>query len=252
MKTFRKRWLVDLGNSRLKCALLDAQGRRGEILAVGHEQANGIAALLQHLGKARQDDELWLASVASTQRSAAVVAAIEGIGLPVRRVRTLSGFGALRIAYADPARLGVDRFLAMIAASARADGPWLLASAGSALTVDLLARDGQHLGGAIAPMPAQMRASLAAGFAQLDVPEGRAVDFADDTADAIAAGCRGAALGLVERSLRLGRERLGATPTLLVGGGGATLLSDLGYAPMMQLPSIVLDGLAIYVHAQER
>jgi type III pantothenate kinase len=252
MKTFRKRWLVDLGNSRLKCALLDAQGRRGEILAVGHEQANGIAALLQHLGKVRSDDELWLASVASAERTATLVAALEGIGLPVHRVRTLASFGALRIAYADPSRLGVDRFLAMIAAGARDDGPWLLVSAGSALTVDLLARDGEHLGGAIAPMPAQMRAALAAGFTQLDLPEGQVVDFADNTADAIASGCRGAALGLVERSLRLGRERLGSTPTLLVGGGGATLLSDLTHAPMMQLPSIVLDGLAIYVHAQER
>ena len=252
MKTFRKRWLVDLGNSRLKCALLDAQGRRGEILAVGHEQPNGLAALLQHLGAVREDDEVWLASVASAERTAVLVVALEDFGLPVHRVRTLPSFGALRIAYADPSRLGVDRFLAMVAASALDDGPWLLASAGSALTVDLLASDGQHMGGAIAPMPAQMRAVLAAGFAQLDLPEGKAGDFADDTADAIASGCRGAALGLVERSLRIGREMLGGTPTLLIGGGGAVLLSDITHAPMMQLPSIVLDGLAIFVHAQER
>ncbi|OGT56267.1 MAG: hypothetical protein A3E01_06870 [Gammaproteobacteria bacterium RIFCSPHIGHO2_12_FULL_63_22] len=252
MKTVRKRWLIDLGNSRLKCALLDAQGRRGEILAIGHDQPNALPMLMQHFGVAGSSDELWLASVASTERTAVLVAALEQHGLRVHRVQTQSEFGKLRIAYAEPANLGVDRFLAMVAASERDDGPWLLVSAGSALTIDLLAEDGRHLGGSIAPMPARMRAALAAGFKQLDLAEGQATDFAADTADAIASGCRGAALGLVERSLRKARERLGTIPTLLVGGGGATLLADVEYAPVMHLPALVVDGLAIYVHAQER
>ena len=252
MKTLRKRWLIDLGNSRLKCALLDAQGRRGEILAIGHDQANALPMLLQHFGASGSYDELWLASVASAERTAALVAALEQQGLDVHRIQTQSSFGKLRIAYAEPANLGVDRFLAMVAACERDDGPWLLVSAGSALTVDLLADDGLHLGGSIAPMPARMRAALAAGIKQLDLAEGQASDFASDTADAIASGCRGAALGLVERSLRKARERLGAIPTLLVGGGGATLLADVGHAPVMHLPALVLDGMAVYVHAQER
>ena len=252
MKTSRKRWLIDLGNTRLKCALLDAQGRRGEILAVGNDQANALPILLQHLGKPLANDELWLASVASSERSAALVQSIEQSGLQVHRIQTRASFGKLRIAYAQPGHLGVDRFLAMVAACERDDGPWLLVSAGSALTVDLLAADGQHLGGSIAPMPARMRASLAAGFAQLDLAEGKAVEFADDTADAIASGCRSAALGLVERSLRKAREQLGSTPTLLVGGGGAALLADVEHAPVMHLPALVLDGMAVYVHSQER
>lgn len=252
MRTIRKRWLIDLGNSRLKCALLDAQGRRGEILALGHDQPNALPTLLQHFGAGGNNDELWLASVASAERTAALAAALEAHGLRVRRVQTQPGFGKLRIAYADPSRLGVDRFLAMVAACERDDGPWLLVSAGSALTIDLLAEDGLHLGGSIAPMPARMRATLAAGFKQLDLAEGHASDFAADTADAIASGCRGAALGLVERSLRKARERLGTIPTLLVGGGGAALLEDVEHAPVMHLPALVVDGMAVYVHAQER
>jgi hypothetical protein len=55
----------------------------------------------------------------------------------------------------------------------------------------------------------------------------------------------------VERSLRKARERLGAIPTLLVGGGGAALLADVEHAPVMQLPAVVLDGMAVYVHARE-
>lgn len=252
MKTIGKRWLVDLGNSRLKCALLDAQGKRGEILAIGHDQPNALPMLLHHVGVVGGNDELWLASVASAERTTALVAALELHGLQVHPIRTQAGFGKLRIAYAEPLNLGVDRFLAMVAACERDDGPWLLVSAGSALTIDLLGEDGLHLGGSIAPMPARMRAALAAGFKQLDLAEGEASDFAADTADAIASGCRGAALGLVERSLRKARERLGTIPTLLVGGGGATLLVDVEHAPVMHLPALVLDGMAIYVHAQER
>ena len=252
MKSIRKRWLIDLGNSRLKCALLDAQGRRGEILAIGHDQPNALPTLLQHVGAAGSNDELWLASVASAERTSALTTALQQHGLHVHRIQTQAGFGKLRIAYAEPSHLGVDRFLAMVAACARDDGPWLLVSAGSALTIDLLAKDGLHLGGSIAPMPARMRAALAAGFKQLDLAEGAASDFAADTADAIASGCRGAALGLVERSLRKAREQLGSIPTLLVGGGGASLLVDLEHAPVMHLPALVLDGMAVYVHAQAR
>lgn len=252
MKTIRKRWLVDLGNSRLKCALLDAQGWRGEILAIGHDQPNALPTLLQHVGAAGSNDELWLASVAADERTTALAAALEQHGLHVHRIRTQAGFGKLRIAYAEPSHLGVDRFLAMVAACERDDGPWLLVSAGSALTIDLLAEDGLHQGGSIAPMPARMRVALAAGFKQLDLAEGVASDFAADTADAVASGCRSAALGLVERSLRKARERLGAIPTLLVGGGGAALLADVEHAPVMHLPALVLDGMALYVHAQER
>ena len=250
MTTVRTRWVLDLGNSRLKCSRLDAQGRRGEILAIGHEHADGLAILLAHLGPARPTDELWLASVASAERTAVLEATLQSAGFAVRRVRTQATCGRLRVAYAQTERLGVDRFLAMLAACSRDDGPWLVVSAGSALTVDLLGVDGVHVGGMIAPMPGMMRAALADGFAQLDVADGEASDFAADTADAIASGCECAAIGLVERSTRRARARLGAAPTLLVGGGGAALLESVEYAPTHFLPSLVLDGLADFARLQ--
>ena len=86
-------------------------------------------------------------------------------GCPAQRVRTLPEAAGVRIAYAEPSRLGVDRFLALLGAHARGPGPWLLVSAGSALTVDLLDSSGQHRGGVIAPSPEHMRAALAARFA---------------------------------------------------------------------------------------
>jgi type III pantothenate kinase len=251
MSTGGVRWLLDLGNSRLKCARLQADGRAGEVLALAHEDAGALAALIAHLGAAGPDDGAWLASVAAPSRTTAVESALQAAGWRVHRVRTQAACAGLRIAYADPSRLGVDRFLALLAASARDDGPWLLVSAGSALTVDLLGADGVHVGGAIAPTPEAMRAALAARFVQLDLPAGTATDFADDTADAIASGCEAAALGLVERSLRAARRRLGVSPALLVTGGGSAWLEGVDHAPTHVVPALVLDGLAAFVRAQD-
>lgn len=250
MSAPRRRWLLDLGNSRLKCALADAQGRRGEILALGLDAPDTIGRLLAHVGEAGHADEAWLASVAPAASTAAVELVLREAGFALHRARSHAGFGRLRIAYAEPARLGVDRFLALLAASERRDGPWLLVSAGSALTVDLLQADGEHVGGLISPMPETMRGALASRFAQLDVAAGTAGDFAADTADAIASGCEGAAIGLVERSLRRAHERLGRAPTLLLAGGGAGLFAGLAHSPTVATPALVIDGLAAYVRGQ--
>ena len=53
--------------------------------------------------------------------------------------------------YAQPAQLGVDRWLALIAAARIGSGDCIIIDAGSAITLDLLRSDGTHLGGAILP-----------------------------------------------------------------------------------------------------
>ena len=239
------RWLIDIGNTRIKCASCDARGMRGPVQAFAHGQAGAIAALLAYLRQDDARDEAWLASVAPAEIADAVEAALRENGYRVHRVRTMAQCGSLRIAYDDPARLGVDRFLALLAACARDDGPWLIVSAGSALTVDLLDAGGEHLGGLIAPTAEHMRAALAQRFSQLDLPEGRVHEFAGNSADAIASGTHAAVLGLVERSLGSARKKLGAMPTLLITGGGVAVFDTLDHPRIVQLPALVLDGLAI-------
>jgi type III pantothenate kinase len=240
-----KRWLLDLGNTRLKMAPLVKAGR-GELTALVHADDDFESALRAHFD-AHDGDEAWLASVAPLDTTSHLRSLLQDLGMEVQRVHTRASLGRLKIAYAEPSRLGVDRFLAMLGAVAREDGPWLLASAGSALTVDVLGRDGQHRGGLIAPMPAQMRSALATRFAQLDVPEGSAADFGCDTADAIASGARAAALGLLEHSFRRASALLGKAPTVLVGGGNAEWLLQADVPGAQAAPGLVLDGMARYV-----
>lgn len=233
-------WLFDLGNTRLKCAPLGDDGRPGPVVAIGHDgrafAPDAWAALPQRMRTAH------LASVATPALRDALLQALRVRGADVRQARTLAECDGVRIAYPRPENLGVDRFLALLGAHARG-GAWLVVGVGTALTLDLLDGDGRHRGGRIAPSPSLMREALHRRAAQLPIDGGSYREFADDTGDALASGCIGAALGLVERSLREATALQGATPGLLLhGGGGDALLPGL---PMAEpAPALVLEGLA--------
>ena len=82
---------------------------------------------------------------------------------------------------------------------------------------------------------------------RLTYKDGLAVEFefADDTGDALASGCDGAAVALIERSLASATALLGAPPRLLLHGGGAPALAPR--LPAMELrPHLVLEGLACW------
>lgn len=236
-------WLFDLGNTRLKCAPLTAAGP-GPMQALAHEGAPppGLPG-----GRTA-----WLASVVPQPQAQAMEAALGARFDQVLRAHALPELGRLRIAYREPARLGVDRFLAMLGAlEAAGTGPWLVVGVGTALAIDALGADGRHLGGRIAPSPALMRAALHARVPHLPAGGGLAVDFAADSADALASGCEGAAVALVRDSRQRARAEFGAEPMLLLHGGGADALAPRLPAAVLR-PALVLEGLAAWarLHAQ--
>lgn len=232
--------LVDIGNSRLKSALID--GERWQSI----EPVPG-AVVEDTLWKNIQNvDSAWIASVASVEVTERIATHLrERFGASVHLVRSTAEAGGVRNAYARPERLGVDRFLALIAAHAQRKGATVIASCGTALTLDALREDGQHLGGLIAPSPALMQHALRTGAAQLrQIDDAAIVDIADDTDAAVASGTWLAAVALTERFLAKTTERIGATPRLIVTGGGAERLAALLDRPSTIEPDLVLRGLA--------
>ncbi|PBJ83681.1 pantothenate kinase [Lysobacteraceae bacterium NML93-0399] len=233
-------WLFDLGNTRLKCAPLGDDGLPGAVQGAAHvthaQDVDWCEVLPARL------DTAVVASVAAPAVRMQLLDALAARGAQVRLAHTLPMLDGVRIAYAEPARLGVDRFLALLAAHAEG-GAALVVGVGTALTLDLIDADGRHLGGRIAPSPTLMREALHQRVAQLAPSGGRYVDFADDTDDALASGCEGAAVALVERGIADACARLGERPRLLLHGGGAKALRA-------QLPQahwradLVLHGLA--------
>lgn len=233
-------WLFDLGNTRLKCAPLSGDAV-GDVQALPHSEA-GLAAALEAALPARFD-VAYVASVAAEPLRVALLDVLTQRCTRIELARTQAVFDGLRVAYAQPARLGVDRFLAMLGARRRVDGAVLVCGIGTALTLDLVDRDGQHLGGRIAPSPQLMREALHARASQLPPAGGAVVDWATDTDEALESGCIGAAVALVREAHAAASTRLGGPVPLLVhGGGGDALLAHLPGARAE--PSLVLEGLA--------
>lgn len=240
-------WLFDLGNTRLKCAPLQSDGRPGPALALPHREERVAEALAEALPE--RIEVAYLASVAAPGLRMAVLQALSRRCRRISIARTQPQLGDVRIAYAEPHKFGTDRFLTLLAVHAQGEGDALVCGIGTALTVDLITADGRHLGGRIAPSPTLMREVLHARAPQLPETGGDYHDFAADTEDALASGCDGAAVGLIAHSLDAAQARLGHRPRLILHGGGADPLA--AHWPQARLASsLVLEGLAIWANVE--
>ena len=241
--------LIDLGNTRLKFALAD--GTRVERVRVfPHAQVDFVEQLAAWVEVTAIPDSLWLATVARPELTRLVLDVFERAGHPVHRVAPRAEALGLRMAYRKVERLGVDRWLAMLALHAGGHAPCVVVSVGSALTIDALAPGGEHLGGLIAPTPEAMRDALFARAPQLDGARGQVEWFAKSTEDCIESGCVLGGIALIERSRTMLAERLGQPARLVVSGGGADALRPW-LPPHEFRPDLVLEGLACWADAIE-
>ena len=239
--------LIDLGNTRLKCALWDGSALRfiGALPHVGDDVQLDFDTLWKDVGSV---SEILIASVASAVVGDQVARkALERFGVKPAFVLSPASACGVRNAYAEPDRLGIDRFLGLVALHAIQSGPCVLASCGTALTLDALAADGSHLGGLIAPSPPLMRDALTGATARLSTPQAaRVVERADNTGDAIESGVWLAGAALLERFVARATTTFGAAPAVVLTGGGAERLATLIEPAHRVDAELVLRGLAIY------
>ncbi|MDH3431819.1 MAG: type III pantothenate kinase [Gammaproteobacteria bacterium] len=168
----------------------------------------------------------------------------------VQFARTASAACGVTNSYRQPRRLGVDRWVAMIGAWSEVQAACLIVDAGTALTIDVLDDDGQHLGGQILPGVSLMTETLASRTSDIPTVQRRAANpgrgmemFASTTAGAVGHGASNAVLGAIERSLAVLRENDIAPTIILTGGDASRILKSLGEQPIHR-PHLVLQGLA--------
>jgi type III pantothenate kinase len=162
----------------------------------------------------------------------------------------------VRSGYANPAQIGVDRWVALIGARSVTTHACCVVSVGTAMTIDALDGQGQHLGGVIVPGPDLMVASLFAnthGIAQrAQQGSTRAGLFADNTLGAVRQGSLHALAALIERSVVTMQEQLQHAPELLMTGGGVEALHPALGCPYREIPDLVLRGLAVLAAQTQR
>ena len=242
--------LIDCGNTRIKWA---TGGRPGDAAAgsVSHRDDKSAAiAELARIAGGSYDDAVF-ASVLDEDFNTAMSEALAKQGLLVDRVRVQPEKLGLTIAYVEPERLGVDRWLAMIAARARVAGAVCIVSAGTAVTFDAVDAAGRHLGGLIWPGPHLVATALAVHTARIgatpvgdEKPPGIDV-LGNDTGSAVGNGSLLAIGAAIDRAVRIVARSLGAAPAVVLTGGDADLLSHWVESTYVTLPDLVLDGLRI-------
>lgn len=245
--------LVDLGNSGLKWAWLEDR----ELQAPGHALHGGRADVAAALaGSGRRPDEVLLASVAAPALTEEVLERIRSLWpVPVRQARTEASGGGVRNGYLEPAQMGVDRWLAMVAAYDRHRAAVCVVDAGTALTVDLVEADGAHAGGLILPGRALMRSALLrqtgriAVAAALEAGTDPGGLLGRDTESCIRWAALRASVSLVESCVRDSARTGGQAATVVVTGGDAPALLRVLAVPAEHRPLLVLEGLALRLAA---
>jgi len=251
--------LIDAGNTRVKWALASAGAQTGAWLADGAVSHADLARLPADWAAALAAAPIsplsgaLISNVAGPAMGATLSSLLDACGLAPQAIRwfaSLPQLAGVRNGYRNPAQLGCDRFAAAIGARALVPGRALIvATCGTATTIDAIDADGLFIGGMIVPGLRLMAAALARNTAQLpQVLDGApppaaacatSTPFADNTDDAIRSGCLAAQAGAIERACALH----GAALCLVSGGAGAAVAAAL--APTVAyrvVDNIVLAG----------
>lgn len=235
----------DLGNSFLKWRLVNPLRVSGGQLLLAELEA-WLAEQHQAI------DEIWISSVASdsvNHQLANRLALHFGVAPEFARV-TKQAAGVVN-AYAHPERMGVDRWLVMLAAWEKLQCAFIVVDAGSAINIERVSADGHYLGGTILAGYQMQQRTLLGQTARVrcDLAEGDALQGGVDTASCVASGAelvlRGVAQQLPDLLAKLadvgGRSKL-----VLTGGDAQHLVKYLPEGLEYQLlPELVMDGLVL-------
>lgn len=242
--------LVDIGNTRVKWARLDATRlSRGKAAVHCGWRAGDYARRL--LAPTRGVERVVVASVAGSTVNRALAAAARRAAAAVQFVTVPRRGGGVTSGYAEPWRLGVDRFAAVVGAHRIfSTVPVCVVGVGTAMTIDLVGADGRHRGGVIVPAPNLMVETLLANThgirrrARGGAVGGRGI-FGRSTRDAIERGSRYAAAALVDRAVEEASGLLGREPLVVLTGGEAGAVRPLLRSRCVGVPDLVLHGLAV-------
>ncbi len=236
---------MDAGNSRVKWRIVSPVGEKLEsgTLLLG-EGLEALANPKYTISRVR------MACVARAANKRKLVEWVRRwLKMEPEIARTLPEYGGLTIAYRDPQRLGVDRWLAMLAAYHDTAAPVCVIDAGSAVTIDLVDASGRHRGGYIVPGARLQRSALLRDTGQIRIREAvreQAAGWGCSTEEAVSHGIARMLACLVDSVLA---ELVQATPRVTIyctGGDAPAMMRQISTElPLRARPELVLDGLAL-------
>lgn len=235
--------VFDLGNSRLKWALADPGLQPGGALPYGEGFVDRLEATFDAYARPKRVLAVSVAAAENTELLARWLKA--RWNLVLEQVSAQAAQLGVTNSYAEPTRLGADRWAALIGARARASGSVCVVDCGTAVTIDALDAEGVFRGGVILPGLALQREVLLRRTRGIRAADGTASScLARDTADAVAAGTLHGLAGAIDRILDKQAAALGAEPQVLITGGDAPAVQPCMQHASTHVPDLVLEGVA--------
>jgi type III pantothenate kinase len=231
--------LLDLGNSRLKWAKANGENLHCE-KPLPHCEITS-SALKMRWGDF-QPQKIAISCVGKKDILALITQVVFELwgDIPIYFAQSEAQAFGVKNGYLQPEKLGVDRFLALIAISQKTHLPVCVVDCGTAITVDILSENGEHQGGLICAGLSLMKNALAVNTA--DLPQANSphkIGFANETHAAIFNGTVFAACGLIEKTMSKLPQN---TQLFLTGGDAKTIAAQLECAFILDT-DLVLQGL---------
>jgi len=235
---------LDVGNTRLKWALYEEPRSGSRLIAQGAQFLENIETLAEG-DWAELPAPRWVLGcvVAGDAVKRRVEEQLELWDVTPQWVVSGNAEAGVTNGYDHPARLGSDRWVAIIGARQRlvsrgAKRPCVVVMVGTAVTVEAIDTEGRFLGGIILPGHGIMLRALESGTAGLHVPTGEVRDFPTNTSDALTSGGTFAIAGAVQRMVDNLRRHCGDEPVCFMTGGAGWKM-----APSMALQVELVEGL---------
>lgn len=241
--------MVDIGNSSLKWAILK-KGELGPQHRVFHQAGKLDVEIKKQWSILTIPTEIWIANVAGSEKIETLTQWIKELWtLEPKEVKTSLQQAGVSNGYKTPKQLGVDRWLALIAAHHLEKGIKCVVDCGTAITLDVLTAEGQHLGGLILPGPIMMQealiehTSISSRMIQ-EIQEEQITWLAKETRSGIILGTMYAVAGWIEYMMK----KIASIEMLIMTGGGTPSLLPFIQIPYHYTPNLVIQGLAIVAH----
>ncbi len=236
--------LVDIGNSRIKWCKIDSPQ---QVMAVQHN-GDWSASCDICFAESEPDAEIYISCVAGASARQELAGWLwdKWHSKPVF-VDSQRECDGLQNSYDTPAALGVDRWLAMLAAWHKSRRAFCLFDFGTALTVDMVNNNGRHQGGWIVAGRAMQLHSFAAVptvGAHLGPLPGWDSAAGSSSITALQSGTALSLLAVVQYVVAFCQSRYGGDMDFYCCGGDMPEPKIMPPAPWQYEPHLVLHGLA--------
>lgn len=237
--------LIDSGNSCIKWAWATTDS----FVIDGYCQSNTVSSLHEKWKNYDAPVRVIVSNVAGERVASEIRKAVSVLWQKdAEFVVSSQSCCGLTNSYHNPEQLGIDRWMAMVAACQMIDGPAIIVDCGTAVTIDLVDEDKLFVGGVILP-------GLSTAFQSLrtdtDAVEGlssiksNTSPVAQSTEDGVVAGVVLGLAGGIDRVIRDQSSLTDKTPVVFMTGGDARKIAPYLTMPVVMQPDLVLQGLRI-------